>query len=564
MLIVSAVAAPGLGVIDQPLWQLQQAAVFWRTLATVLLIVAAMTVSFALLGGLLMRSALASGMVRAKAVALAMLAVSVIAVLCAMLKDGWLPSVWPLYLLVALPSALFGCLLAGMIARTHRPLFGFFLLSAAFGLLAAMLLVLLTTTVLQRDPLPIEGTTVASADRVRLTTTLRAGSPRHLDADATKTLILSANDINQLAAWGLSLGSGHRYLYVTLGSDTVNAAASLQWAPRLLREPVYLNVSARAQPSIRDGRLQSGIETVRVGALPVPAVLANWLAHGVFDLIAADPRFANAIGQLKQVQIENKQLVATYGAMDLPTGFRAQMFGELGDMDIVAVAFSEHMHLQSRLAETLEAGITPREQALSSIVAASFDLANRRHRRFSSDPALENRLAIIALGLTLGHRKIAEVVPGLPPGFNKVPQLWRQAPLLNRTDWTRHFWVSAALTVLSDQTISVDLGYLKEELDAGADGGSGFSFADLGADLAGVAFARALITDRRSAKRLQQQLTEPSGFDGFLPLLSDLPEGLSQEALDSGYGGTTGDRYKQLVEQIQTRIDACPGYANRL
>ncbi len=60
--------------------------------------------------------------------------------------------------------------------------------------------------------------------------------------------------------------------------------------------------------------------------------------------------------------------------------------------------------------------------------------------------------------------------------------------LRHRHDWTQHFVVSCGLTEVVGPALAEAAGLLKEQLDA-QPGGSGFSFADLSADLAGIAFA---------------------------------------------------------------------------
>ena len=67
-----------------------------------------------------------------------------------------------------------------------------------------------------------------------------------------------------------------------------------------------------------------------------------------------------------------------------------------------------------------------------------------------------------------------------------------------RHDLCQHFVVSAALTAMLGAKNAESAGILKEMLDA-RDGGSGFSFNDLSADLAGVAFAQQLL---RTPKQL--------------------------------------------------------------
>src|SRR5262245_19761065 len=65
-------------------------------------------------------------------------------------------------------------------------------------------------------------------------------------------------------------------------------------------------------------------------------------------------------------------------------------------------------------------------------------------------------------------------------------------PMHTRHDLCQHFTVSAALTAVGGAKAAEAAGLLKELLDA-EPGGSGFSFADLAADLSGIAFASRLI-----------------------------------------------------------------------
>jgi hypothetical protein len=131
--------------------------------------------------------------------------------------------------------------------------------------------------------------------------------------------------------------------------------------------------------------------------------------------------------------------------------------------------------------------------------------------------------------------------------------------LRGRSDWTKHFWVSAAIAVLANETISNAAGLLKEELDADR-GGSGFSFSDLLADRAGTTFALAATRHEASARVLQQRLAQGFRLEDFFPEAADLPEGIPDAELRSRYGGVGGEGYNRLIEEIERRVAACPAY----
>jgi hypothetical protein len=122
----------------------------------------------------------------------------------------------------------------------------------------------------------------------------------------------------------------------------------------------------------------------------------------------------------------------------------------------------------------------------------------------------------------------------------------------------RHFTVSGALTVLSSVAPSDAAGLLKEELDA--DGGSGFSFADLLADRAGTTLAEAATRDDGRAATVQERLARGLRVDDVFPPADGLPEGIPDAELRSRYGGVGGPAYQRLAEEIERRVAACAAY----
>jgi hypothetical protein len=127
-----------------------------------------------------------------------------------------------------------------------------------------------------------------------------------------------------------------------------------------------------------------------------------------------------------------------------------------------------------------------------------------------------------------------------------------------RQDWAKHFSVSAALAVLESPWVSDAGGLVKEELDAYAHG-SGFSFGDLAADRAGVRFAEAATRSDESARAVQKRLAASFAVDDYLPAIEDLPENLSKEQFQVRFGGAGSPAFRNLVRDIDGRLDACPG-----
>jgi hypothetical protein len=178
------------------------------------------------------------------------------------------------------------------------------------------------------------------------------------------------------------------------------------------------------------------------------------------------------------------------------------------------------------------------------------------------DAIEQNRAAILALGIAIGHERLARFV-GLNPSdplVREATKLRQGATLRGRGDWPRHFCLSAALVVLENPFISDAGGLLKEQLDVLARG-SGFSFTDLAADRAGVKFSAAATDSEHAAQAMRLRLQGAFAVNDFFPPVADLPENLTVEQFRHDYGGVGDPRYRQKMREIEVRLSRCAGLA---
>jgi hypothetical protein len=121
-----------------------------------------------------------------------------------------------------------------------------------------------------------------------------------------------------------------------------------------------------------------------------------------------------------------------------------------------------------------------------------------------------------------------------------------------RADLFAHFIVSGGLVAAAGELAASTLALGKELADA--QGPSGFSFADLLADDAGIAFARWLL-DPEGKGRLASVAT---GFSGvaFVPDPAGLVEGVSQERFERDYGDTRDARFLAARKDVLDRVKA--------
>ena len=181
-----------------------------------------------------------------------------------------------------------------------------------------------------------------------------------------------------------------------------------------------------------------------------------------------------------------------------------------------------------------------------------------RERSATGSPAFENRAAVLALGILLGHPRLEEAIGRVTEAPDRRRPSLLRATLRGRADWTRHFFVSAALTALSAEAPSDAIGLFKEELDAG--GRSGFSFGDLLADRAGTTFARVATSDDAAARAIQARLAGGFREDDFFPEAADLPENIPDAELQSRYGGVDGPLFRAYAAEVERRLWSCPAY----
>ena len=133
--------------------------------------------------------------------------------------------------------------------------------------------------------------------------------------------------------------------------------------------------------------------------------------------------------------------------------------------------------------------------------------------------------------------------------------------LRGREDWLAHFVVSAGLAMLVGEQTAESLGIQKEIADAkGKEKGSGtgFSFTDLNADFAGVAFAEWLVGEK------SKEALEGCGksFEGanFLPDPKDLTDGLTWTDFEKKWGGVKDAKFRDECQRLRARIQGCKGY----
>lgn len=392
---------------------------------------------------------------------------------------------------------------------------------------------------------------LTSAEKRGIVELFQGKNPRKVPRGETRTLRLPAAELDRLAGWAALTTGRDLRTRVRLKNGGIAAALSLP-VPRTGR---FLNIEAAARAGIDKGRLAAAGVELRVGRIRFPSLLLELVSPFLVAGLQGDRDLRSVLPAVESLAFAPEAATLTYGRVEMPPGLVARLvWGEEASEATRAAVYAHVDRLLQALATAPEGDVR-----FARALEAAF--AGARERSASSGSAAEeNRAAILAVGIVLGHPRLARSVGERLDDERSAAalELTAKASLRGRADWARHFAVSSALTVLSAVAPSDAAGLLKEELDA--DGGSGFSFADLLADRAGTSFADAATRDDASALRVQQRLAGGFEVDDFFPPAADLPEGIPDEELQSRYGGVGGALYRQQTAEIERRLAACAAY----
>ncbi len=191
----------------------------------------------------------------------------------------------------------------------------------------------------------------------------------------------------------------------------------------------------------------------------------------------------------------------------------------------------------------------------------------RRAARFTLKEGISPRAYLVALGVALDGSNQLRSNPLVSWYLARLEsdgerrhrlRVLGKPTMLGRDDWLQHFVVSAALTAQVGPAMAEQAGIMKELSDAR--GRSGFSFADLAADNAGICFARTLLDPGRDAGHALTAVV--LNFEGklHLPEMNDLEDGLPYADLVRKYGEPTDTGFQRACRDVRRRVENLPAF----
>jgi uncharacterized protein YfiM (DUF2279 family) len=411
--------------------------------------------------------------------------------------------------------------------------------------LAALLIfpaVLLYTGV-QQEALVQSAAAARPQDVDRIQTLLRQHDPRDLRDGETRTLTVSERDLNLGLRSVLPLAQWQRsQLALDRGLGRVNYSLKLPANPL----GNYFNLSV----SVKEDAGELTLDQVQVGELNLPGwSLAPLVLFADNTLKRRFVEYRGAREALQAVSLQPGEMSVTY-RWDRQL---AKQLEQRGREVLLPAADRERALAYYRVLADTSRTVGARA-SLDQLLKPLFASASRRSA--DGDAAAENRALFLVLGTVLNRSSVYRLVGGnaadLEPGHRYV-----QWTLHGRGDLAQHFGISAAITAAGGGVLADSIGVFKELDDSR--GGTGFSFADLLADRAGVELASAAVG--RDAQRIQTAMSAKALRESdFMPAINGLPEGLMEMEFKQRYRDLDDARYAQVKGELETRIARLPIY----
>lgn len=341
-----------------------------------------------------------------------------------------------------------------------------------------------------------------------------------------------------------------------ISDGNVNLAASFKVPAHFWPDSkLWLNISADI------GESDEGIFITwfRFGRFDLSPHIIIPVVRGVLNLVLGDDLGSIAVSAVRDVRISDDIVQATV-AIDRDQR-KALAKSAKGTVRSASGLASED-HVRSYWLALHEATRSKQLPSSGSMIDYPIYVMRLAIDRADSENGFEKEAeaALLALAIYCGHSKFQQLVGDV------VPETMRtQKPgcagttLAKRGDLRQHFAVSAGLHAASNAGTAFAVGEFKELLDAGK-GGSGFSFDDIAADLAGINFAEHFL--RSTPAAAENTLLRIRGEESFFPSIADLPSFLSQDAFEERFGAVDSDAYKSMLRQIENRIDRLPVYSS--
>lgn len=300
---------------------------------------------------------------------------------------------------------------------------------------------------------------------------------------------------------------------------------------------------------------EAGLEiaSARLGRLPLPPALAMAGVRFAADRVLGPDLGPQALDAVAALRLAPPAVTVV---LERDPQARAAFFEALRERALAGAGTTAREQVYTQLwhlDKSVRQGGLPRQGTMLPYLGRAITVAARLPAEADREAM---RAALYALALYCGEPEFgSQIGVGLREELRGAANGCDGTTLAGRDDLKRHFVVSAGLEAASEGGAAFGMGELKELLDSN-EGGSGFSFADMAADVAGVRFAQTMLAAPREAWR--GMIDAVAGEADLMPSLDGLPPPMSEAEFRAAYGDVDSPAYLAMVAEIEARVDALP------
>lgn len=285
------------------------------------------------------------------------------------------------------------------------------------------------------------------------------------------------------------------------------------------------------------------IKSFKIGEISVPDPVANYLIPAIAQSTPLKKYWQLAEHYINEVRFTEEGIQVSY---------KGAIVNAAKQLAIQQHREYPNLHLyQQQINEIVGQHDPAWRLSLTDLLQPLFESAYQRSTEATA--IRENRAVIIAVGSYIYKQELRRYLP-LGLVYAKEYQVFAY----KRIDIPQHFIASALLATVDAALLGQHLGEDKELGDA--EQGSGFSFVDLAADRVGTRFGQLAIASPKQARELQWRMAVVKDYTEVIPDIRGLPEQMDSYTFNHQYGGAGSRLYRDMIAEIDERIDALALY----
>ncbi|MFH2091428.1 MAG: hypothetical protein ABIJ31_03615 [Pseudomonadota bacterium] len=375
--------------------------------------------------------------------------------------------------------------------------------------------------------------------------------PAHMKKRQTQKFQMNEQDLNLLASYAISQGlkTGSINSNISLSDNIIKVDATVVIPSTPLGN--YINVSLH----MKSMGTSVSVVSFQIGRIVLGGRIINPVLKGLHHYLLNIKVYKNLMEHseaIKQIMIQPDLLTIIY-EWDPKALAKLQ---ESSKTILLPMDHQERLIFYHNALVDLLKPYTGKKVSLARVMAPMFKHALEQST-ISSDPVQENRALLQTLALYANQTNMVHFISESLQKKIKPPAK-AILVLKGRNDLPKHFLISAGLSASAGSSLASFIGLAKEVEDS--DKGTGFSFADLAADKAGVQLAQISLASRVSAQTLQLKMSGIQSEDSFMPAIDHLPEGIMELEFKRKYTDLDSTTYSLVNDEIDRRIRQCLFY----